>query len=55
MEPINRSFTENRIIDAITVVAVVLFLIFFIKSVVTLLGIFQDEVYYNAVAQLTSV
>lgn len=55
MEPINRSFTENRIIDAITVVAVVLFLIFFIKSVIMLLDAFQDQMYYNAVAQLSSV
>ena len=55
MEPINRSFTENRIIDAITVVAVVLFLIFFIKSVVMLLAAFQEQVYYNTVAQLSSM
>jgi hypothetical protein len=55
MESTNHSFAENRIIDAVTVLAVVLFLIFFIKSVVTLLGIFQDEVYNNAVAQLSSL
>ncbi|MEM1002470.1 MAG: hypothetical protein AAGH46_07465 [Bacteroidota bacterium] len=55
MESINRSFSENRIVDAITVLAIALFLIFFIKSVVILIDAFQDEVYYNAVAQLSSI
>lgn len=55
MESINRSFKENRVIDVITVIAVVLFLIFFIKSVVMLLDAFQDQVYYNSVAQLSSI
>ena len=55
MESIKHSFIENRIVDAITVVAIVLFLMFFIKSVVMLLGAFQDEMYYNTVAQLSSI
>ena len=55
MESIKHSFIENRIVDAITVVAIVLFLIFFIKSLVILLGVFQEEIYYNTVAQLSSI
>lgn len=54
MKSISNSFREKRIFDVITVLAVALFLVFFIKSVFVLLGAFQDEVYYNALAQLSS-
>jgi hypothetical protein len=46
------SFTEQRIIDAIAVVAVVVFLIFFMNLAIDLLGLFQDKVYTNALAEI---
>jgi hypothetical protein len=49
------SFTEQRIIDAIAVVAVVVFLIFFMNLAIDLLGLFQDKVYTNALAEIDTM
>jgi len=49
------SFTEQRIIDTITVAALVIFLLFFMQLALNLLGLFQEKIYTNALAEIDAM
>ncbi len=55
MGKLNQEFRYNRAFDFITLLALILFLTFFTKSIMTIMGAFETEVFTNTMAELTSL
>ena len=54
MGKLNQDFRYHRVFDFITLIVFILFLAFFAKSIITIMGAFETEVYTNTMAELGS-
>jgi ABC-type multidrug transport system permease subunit len=52
MGKLNQDFRYHRAFDFITLIVFILFLAFFAKSIITIIGAFGTEVYTNTMAEL---
>jgi hypothetical protein len=52
MGKLNQDFRYHRAFDFITLIVFILFLAFFAKSIITIMGAFETEVYTNTMAEL---
>ncbi|WP_165764732.1 hypothetical protein [Winogradskyella aurantia] len=52
MGKLNQDFHYHRAFDFIALLVFLLFLAFFAKSIITVMGAFETEVYSNTIAQL---
>jgi hypothetical protein len=54
MGKLNQDFRHSRLFDFIALALFILFLSFFAKSIVSIMGAFETETYTNTMAQITS-
>ena len=55
MGKLNQEFRYNRAFDFITLLVFILFLALFAKSIITIMGAFETEVFTNTMAELSSL
>lgn len=55
MGKLNQDFRYNRAFDLITLLVFIVFLAFFVKSIIAIMGAFETEVYSNTLANLGNV
>ncbi|WP_439151037.1 hypothetical protein [Winogradskyella sp.] len=55
MGKLNQDFRYNRAFDLITLIAFIIFLVFFAQSVIAVMGAFETEVYSNTIADLGQI
>lgn len=54
MGKLNQDFRYHRAFDFITLIVFILFLAFFTKSIITIMGAVETEVFTNTLAELSN-